>query len=291
MNKFLVLSFICLSLTLHAKDFSGKDAMNEINFNDYKDFPEKWGLVTIRFRKDTGEMRITYGNDLAIKTLNAGAINYPDGAVFAKIGFYTSVDSQFISSVVPKGVRRYQLMVKDKKKYASTGGWGYGLFDPRGKTFPEDPKITQDACYACHTIVENRGDVFSAPFSISPAAKYLFSPPHENSQLIKYRWIKSKELPQSIVTLLPKTTTRIRMMEHEKMRKNIFQGTLDEVKPLLEHESRTSDAPALFASEDLKRFVLVIPTRTQECNDMGAFEIISTDLNLKTVTEKYCTHD
>lgn len=291
MKNFILSFMILMTFPLMAQDFSGRDSMNDINFKDYKDFPEKWSLVTIRFRKDTGEMRITYGNELAMKTLNAGAINYPDGAVFAKIGFHTGVDDQFISSVVPKSVRRYQLMVKDKKKYASTGGWGYGLYDPQGKTFPEDPKTTQDACYACHTIVENRGDVFSQPFSISPKAKYNFSHAEAVASPISYSWMKFAKLPKTISALLPKGTKQVRMMEHEKMRENLFQGTLDEVKPILEHESRVSKAPSLFASKDMKRFVLVIPKKTEECNDMGAFEIISTDVNLKTVTEKYCTHD
>jgi hypothetical protein len=57
-----------------------------------------------------------------MKTLTEGSINYPDGAVFAKTGIHTGVDPQFESSVILKGIRRYQLMVKNKKKYASTGG-------------------------------------------------------------------------------------------------------------------------------------------------------------------------
>ncbi len=291
MKNLFLSCMILMSAVVFAEDFSGRDSMNDITFKDYKDFPEKWSLVTIRFRKDTGEMRITYGNELAMKTLNAGAINYPDGAVFAKIGFHTSVDDQFISSVVPKSVRRYQLMVKDKKKYASTGGWGYGLFDPEGKTFPEEPKAAQEACYACHTIVENRGDVFSQPFSISPKAKYNFSHAEGVASPIKYSWLKSMKLPKTIATLLPKGIKRVRLMEHEKMRKNLFQGTLDEVKPILEHESRVSKAPALFASEDFRRFVLVIPAKLEECMGQGAFEIFSTDTKLNPVKEKFCTHD
>lgn len=291
MKKLILSLMIIMTIPLYAEDFSGRDEMNQINFKDYKDFPQKWSIVTIRFRKDTGEMRITYGNELAMKTLNAGAINYPDGAVFAKIGFHTGVDDQFISSVVPKSVRRYQLMVKEKKKYATTGGWGYGLYDPQGKTFPEDPKVTQDACYACHTIVENRGDVFSQPFSISPNARYNFSHAESVASPIKYSWVKSLKLPQAIRSLLPKGIKQVRQMEHDKMRTNLFQGTLDEVKPMLEHEARIKKAPGLFASEDMKRFVLVIPTKLEECMGMGAFEIYSTDTELKAIKEKYCTHD
>jgi hypothetical protein len=39
--------------------FAGKDEMNGIKFKEYKNFPEKWALVTIRFRKDTGGIWLT----------------------------------------------------------------------------------------------------------------------------------------------------------------------------------------------------------------------------------------
>ena len=97
-------------------------------------------------------MRLTYAKAIAAKVLKSGKTEYPDGAVFAKTGIHTSSDPQFESSVVPRGIRRYQLMVKNKKTYKTTGGWGYALFDASGKTFPEDVKTTTNACYACHTM-------------------------------------------------------------------------------------------------------------------------------------------
>lgn len=274
-----------------AVDHSGQDAMNGISYQDYKDFPDNWKLVTIRFRKDTGEMRLTYANDLAMKTLLANSINYPDGAVFAKTGIHTGLDPQFVSSVIPKGIRRYQLMVRDRKKYAQTGGWGYALFDPQGKTFPEDPKVTQDACYACHTMVENRGDVFSEPFSFNKSGKLPSFATKEIHSKISYAWISVKKLPSSVAKFVPKTLAKVRMITNDILRKKVFQGTLDELKPVLEHEARQSKGPALFLSHDEKRFVLLVPTKSQECMDLGAFEVTSTDISLKPLTERYCTHD
>jgi hypothetical protein len=60
-------------------------------------------------------MRLTYANDVAMKTLKNGKTDYPDGAVFGKTGIHTGSDPQFESSAVPKDIRRYQLMVRDKK--------------------------------------------------------------------------------------------------------------------------------------------------------------------------------
>ncbi len=290
--RFSLLIWLIFPLTLMAQpaQHAGKDSMNGILFSDYKDFPKKWQLVTIRFRKDTGEMRLTYANESAMKTLQSGAINYPDGAVFAKTGIHTGVDDQFTSSVVPKGIRRYQLMVKNKKQYSTTGGWGYGLFDPEGKTFPEEPVASQNACYACHALVENRGDVFSQPFSFienvqMPSAKGFAKFP------IKFEWKKWGKLPTMIQSFVPKSFKEIRWLAHKKLRANVFQGTLDELKPILEQEVRSSLSPAMFMSQDNKRFVIVVPGQDDNCVGMGAFKVISTDMDLKPIEESYCTHD
>lgn len=279
-----------ISLMAQSAKYAGQDSMNGIAYSVYKDFPKKWQLVTIRFRKDTGEMRLTYANESAMKTLQSGSINYPDGAVFAKTGIHTGVDDQFTSSVVPKGIRRYQLMVKNKKLYATTGGWGYGLFDADGKTFPEEPVASQNACYACHALVENRGDVFSQPFSFVENVKM---PTHQGAGKypIKFEWKKWGKLPPTLQGFVPKTFKRVRWLAHQKLRENVFQGTLDELKPILEQEVRSSVAPALFMSADGKRYVLVVPGQDDNCVGMGAFKVISTDMELKPIEESYCTHD
>lgn len=81
------------------------------------------------------------------------------------------------------------------------------------------------------------------------------------------------------------------MVTNDILRKNIFQGTLDEMKPILEDESKKSKAPAIFMSADNKKFIIVIPKKSEECMDMGSFEIVSTSLVDKPIVEKYCTHD
>jgi hypothetical protein len=48
-------------------------------------------------------------------------------------------------------------MVKDAKKYAATGGWGYGQFDD-GK--PADDTV-MNTCFPCHEFVKARDFVFT----------------------------------------------------------------------------------------------------------------------------------
>jgi hypothetical protein len=49
-------------------------------------------------------------------------------------------------------------MVKDPKKYAARGGWGYALFDKDGKPADEAPLRT---CLPCHQKIEARDFVFT----------------------------------------------------------------------------------------------------------------------------------
>jgi hypothetical protein len=61
-------------------------------------------------------------------------------------------------------------MVKDSKKYADSGGWGYGAFEYEAATDSYRPGNTSDSppqgndakCgAACHTVVKSRDYVFT----------------------------------------------------------------------------------------------------------------------------------
>ena len=52
-----------------------------------------------------------------------------------------------------------QFMVKDSKKYAATGGWGFGHFNERdGKPAEE---AFMKSCYACHQKIKERDLVYT----------------------------------------------------------------------------------------------------------------------------------
>ena len=63
-------------------------------------------------------------------------------------------EQSFVAGAPKNGV---QFMVKDSKKYQSTGGWGYAQFDD-GKPANE---AMHNACFACHEIVKSRDFVFN----------------------------------------------------------------------------------------------------------------------------------
>ena len=232
--------------------------MNGYKLSDFSDFEKKWKLVTVRYRKDTGEMRLTYANTAAFDALMKGGKEYPDGAIFGKIGIKTVSDSAFPSSAVPSGARRYQFMVKDKTKFASTEGWGYVLFDKAGMIFPENPTVQIAACAACHRIIPERGYVFSQMWELAsgtgpdkPAA-----PTSHFSDKINFKEVKISAVPEIVSKEIPKSYKSAQQIDHE-ISKFLFQGTLDEIKPLLSQHAAKTKQPAFLLGADGKSFALV----------------------------------
>ncbi|MGH7118014.1 MAG: cytochrome P460 family protein, partial [Acetobacteraceae bacterium] len=71
---------------------------------------------------------------------------------------------------VPGTLHDVDLMVKDRKRFADSGGWGWGAFEyeAAANTFrpgnlTDSPPQGHDAkCgFACHTLVKNRDYVFT----------------------------------------------------------------------------------------------------------------------------------
>jgi len=93
------------------------------------------------------------GNDVAIKAYREGKLPFPDGAIIAGL-HYRYVPSEENNAVfgmkqsfVPGAPTNIQFEVKDSKKYAATGGWGFGFFI-NGK--PSDNEAAMKACAPCH---------------------------------------------------------------------------------------------------------------------------------------------
>jgi len=106
------------------------------------------------------------GNDVAIKAFRAGKFPFPDGTIIAAL-HYRNVPSEENNKVfgrdqsfVPGSAPDWylQFMVKDSKKYAATGGWGYAQFNKDGKPAEEAPLKT---CYPCHAPAKDHDYVFT----------------------------------------------------------------------------------------------------------------------------------
>lgn len=237
--------------------------MNGYSLKDFEGFYDRWKLITVRYREDTKEMRFTYANEVAAKALENKVKEYPEGAVFAKIGFISEADPAFQSSVVPAGAKRYQFMVRDKKKFAATDGWGYVLLNGDGKTFTGEPQQNSLACAACHKLVPDRGYVFSEPAAFAPFVEKLQKSVREQSakiaqQHIQFKTLDRGELSERLRRLIPAHFTKIRMMQGG-LQQNMFEGTVNEIGPFLTQESLKSKSAAVLVNQAGDLFAFAYP--------------------------------
>lgn len=272
------------------EDFANKPTMNGFKISDFKDFDKKWKLVTVRYREDSKEIRLTYANDLAYQTLIKNKTNYKNGSIFAKISYITKSDPAFVSSAAPSGTRRFQFMVRDSKRFTKTHDWGYALFNSEGKTFPEDPVEKINSCNACHELVPERGYVFSQPISTD----YIKSAYHSSriDSKIQFKMLNNAEVEKLGIKAL-QGVNKIFTVDN-KLNENIFQGTLDEIKPTLIQKAIQELGAAALISLDHKRYVVV--TMEKDKCEAGEFKLkivqtlIDKDENneFKTLENYFC---
>jgi hypothetical protein len=122
-----------------------------------------WSVISVAHEAgNLNDIRAVLGNDLAIKAYRSGKTPFPDGAVIARIAWAyvpsAENDKAFgrAQSFVAGAPTNVQFMVKDARKYAATGGWGFAQFDA-GKPAPIDVK----ACFACHVPTKGQDYVFT----------------------------------------------------------------------------------------------------------------------------------
>jgi hypothetical protein len=107
----------------------------------------KWQLVApSREAGNLDELRAIVGNGVVIKTYGEATLPFPDGAIFVKLAWKQVASNEADGAFIPGRATTVQVMVKDSRKYTSTGGWGFGRFVD-GKPVDESQHKT---CFACH---------------------------------------------------------------------------------------------------------------------------------------------
>jgi Cytochrome P460 len=268
-----VLVGLTMALTVHgARAVAEEDmTMNGYSYEEFKGFEKNWHFVTVRYRGDTSEMRFIYANDLAYKALLKGSSEYPEGSRFGKISIQTQPDLDFPSSRVPSGKVRHTFMVRDVARHKDTYGWGYSLFDPSGKPSSGDHRAEARACAACHQIAKDAGQVFAKPMAFGL-----------NVDLAK-NWLKHltfaktslKKVPAVLAQKIPSTFKFIHLIEGP-LRKSLFSGTLDEIRPALFEEIKSTGQPAGLLSEDNKLFSIAYPVELAKCPDKKGAKAVHT---------------
>lgn len=123
-----------------------------------------WKLISVAHEEGSlNDLRAVLGNDIAVKAYRDGTLPFPDGAIIARLAWkYTPSEennkvfgrSQSFVAGEPTNV---QFMVKDSKKFAATGGWGYAQFND-GKPVE---KSALAGCHGCHVPVQSRDFLFT----------------------------------------------------------------------------------------------------------------------------------
>jgi hypothetical protein len=161
MRKFGTLALLAsvLLFTVSASPTRSPDAQGSPVFgvklpNDYRD----WKLISVAQENGkNNDIRAILGNDIAVKAFRDGKRPFPDGSIIVRLAWrYQSSsrnDKVFPApqSFVAGEPTNVQVSVKDARRYAATGGWGYGQF--QGGLPDKDPAVVQ-ACFACHQKLE-----------------------------------------------------------------------------------------------------------------------------------------
>lgn len=120
-----------------------------------------WPLIAVAHETGFDELRGILGNDIAVKAYRAGTLPFPDGAVLVKLGWTHVPLAGFEGAFVPGAATSVQVMVKDSRAFAETGGWGFGKFM---NGTPAD-EAAHRTCFACHQAHVRRHDFVFTRFA------------------------------------------------------------------------------------------------------------------------------
>jgi Cytochrome P460 len=158
---------------ISAQDRYALQVPGGLAFSEFSGY-EDWQIVAASHNGD--KIATILGNPAMIEAYKAGIPGngkpFPDGAKFAKIHWTAKKDeSQPGEPIVPGALHDLDFMVKDSKRFADSGGWGYAQFDYDSATDTFKPADTSSSppqehdakCgFACHTIVAAKDYVFTA---------------------------------------------------------------------------------------------------------------------------------
>jgi Cytochrome P460 len=156
---------------ISAQDKYTLEVPGGLAFSEFRGY-EAWQVVSIS--QDGPLMAAIVANPVMIDAYLAGIPGngkpFPDGAKMAKVHWNPTKMETFPAATVPGSQHDVDLMVKDSKRFADSGGWGWAVFEYdaasdafRPGTLTDTPPQANDAkCgFACHTIVQARDYVFT----------------------------------------------------------------------------------------------------------------------------------
>jgi Cytochrome P460 len=125
---------------------------------------KNWKLIAVSHRNDSNSLRAILGNPTAHQAAYAQRkLNWPEGTILAKLVWKDTKHPEWSDAVVPGELSHIEFMFKNKKRFASTGGWGYA----RWVGMQLEPYQNDGSeCYSCHSTVRNSDYVFTRPATL-----------------------------------------------------------------------------------------------------------------------------
>ena len=140
-------------------------------FSEFRGY-ERWQAISMS--RNEKAVAVILGNPAMIDAYRAGipanGKPVPDGAKMAKIHWAPEQNEFFPDATVPGRLLNVDFMVKDSKRFADSGGWGYAVFDydaasdtfKPGTSAGTPPQGNDAKCgYACHTRAKAKDYVFT----------------------------------------------------------------------------------------------------------------------------------
>ena len=153
--------------TISAQDKYSVKVPGGLAFSEFRGY-ESWQAISIS--RNEKVVAVILGNPAMIDAYRAGIPRngkpVPDGAKMAKIHWKPKQNEFFPDATVPGSLLNVDFMVKDSKRFADSGGWGYAVFnhDVATHTMVADP-ATANCGHVCHVAVKSKDYIFH-PYQI-----------------------------------------------------------------------------------------------------------------------------
>jgi hypothetical protein len=150
-------------IALAAQDKYTVRVPNGLAFSEFRGY-EKWQMVAASHTDNLVE--VILANPVMIDAYVAGfpgnGKKVTDGAKMVKIHWNKTKNAEGFPIMVPDTLHDVDLMAKDSKRFADSGGWGYGQFNYDTASESFTPLGTGAQCgYACHTAAAAKDYVFT----------------------------------------------------------------------------------------------------------------------------------
>ncbi len=175
MKKRMLIGVLCFAV-LAGLVWAGQDKYTlnvpgGLAFSEFRGY-EAWQTISVS--RNEKVVTTILGNPAMINAFQSGIPGngkpFPNGAKMAKIHWTPKPNEFFPETTVPDKLANIDFMVKDTKRFADSGGWGYGVFDydvasdtfQPGTLASVPPQGNDARCgFACHTQARSRDYVFT----------------------------------------------------------------------------------------------------------------------------------